>query len=197
VRVETEQGAYSAGRLVVAAGSWAGRLLDGLGVRFEVLRKSLHWFPAESPHYHHDGGCPVFLFEMHDGRVFYGFPQVDEHGVKASAHHGGTPVKDLLSVPREVFPEERAAVQEFLAAHLPGVSREASGHAVCLYTMSPDRHFVVDRHPERPQAVFAAGLSGHGFKFVPVLGEALADLAMEGKTGLPIGFLNCARPGLH
>ena len=66
-------------------------------------------------------------------------------------------------------------------------------HAVCLYTMSPDEHFIVDRHPEHDRVVFAAGLSGHGFKFAPVLGAALADLATHGTTRLPIGFLSLDR----
>jgi glycine/D-amino acid oxidase-like deaminating enzyme len=68
---------------------------------------------------------------------------------------------------------------------------------VCLYTLSPDRNFLLDRYPEYPQVSFAAGLSGHGFKFTSVLGEVLADLATEGKTRLPIGFLSARRPGLR
>jgi glycine/D-amino acid oxidase-like deaminating enzyme len=82
-----------------------------------------------------------------------------------------------------------------LSAHLPGVSQEVTAHSVCLYTMSPDEHFIVDRHPAHPSVVFAAGLSGHGFKFTPVLGEALADLALDGSTELPIGFLSLSRFG--
>jgi glycine/D-amino acid oxidase-like deaminating enzyme len=63
--------------------------------------------------------------------------------------------------------------------------------------MTPDEHFLVDRHPHHPQVAFVAGLSGHGFKFTCVLGEALADLALSGKTSLPVAFLNCRRPGLR
>jgi glycine/D-amino acid oxidase-like deaminating enzyme len=65
--------------------------------------------------------------------------------------------------------------------------------AVCLYTLSPDRNFIVDRHPECSQVSFAAGLSGHGFKFASVLGEVLADLAIDGRTSLPVEFLSCRR----
>ncbi len=70
-------------------------------------------------------------------------------------------------------------------------------HSVCLYTLSPDENFIVDQHPEYPQVAFAAGLSGHGFKFVPVLGRILADLALNGRSDLPIEFLSCRRPGLQ
>jgi len=65
--------------------------------------------------------------------------------------------------------------------------------SVCFYTMSPDEHFIVDRSPLDPNVVFAAGLSGHGFKFTSVLGETLAELAMNGTTGLPVEFLSLAR----
>jgi glycine/D-amino acid oxidase-like deaminating enzyme len=80
-----------------------------------------------------------------------------------------------------------------LPRHLPGVSPRVTEHAVCLYTMSPDEHFIVDRHPAHANVFFAAGLSGHGFKFAPVLGRALADLAVEGGTDLAIEFLSLAR----
>jgi glycine/D-amino acid oxidase-like deaminating enzyme len=84
-------------------------------------------------------------------------------------------------------------VQAFNAEYLPGVGREVRLQGVCFYTMSPDGHFIVDHHPEHPQVVFAAGLSGHGFKFTCVLGEVLADLATEGKTQLPAQFLGLGR----
>ena len=76
---------------------------------------------------------------------------------------------------------------------LPSVTDGLAEHQTCLYTMSPDEHFIVDRHPQEPNIVFAAGLSGHGFKFTPVLGKALAEMALEGGTSLPIGFLGLNR----
>jgi glycine/D-amino acid oxidase-like deaminating enzyme len=105
---------------------------------------------------------------------------------------------DPLDVDRGLRDPDRAPVEAFLRRYVPGVAPDGClRHAVCLYTMSPDEHFVVDRHPEHPQVSFAAGLSGHGFKFTSVLGEVLADLALDGRTALPIGFLACARPGLR
>jgi glycine/D-amino acid oxidase-like deaminating enzyme len=76
---------------------------------------------------------------------------------------------------------------------LPGVSPHVTDHAVCMYTMSPDEMFIVDRQPAHANVVFAAGLSGHGFKFAPVLGRALAAMALEGSTEFPIDFLSLAR----
>ncbi|MEZ6069321.1 MAG: N-methyl-L-tryptophan oxidase [Pirellulales bacterium] len=196
VVVETDQGAFAAGRLVIAAGAWAAELLADLGVPLRVLRKPLHWFANDDPRYGLAQGCPVFLYEC-PGGVFYGFPDLDDgRGLKAADHHGGAVVDDPLAVSREVDTAEHDNVARFLAQHLPGVSHRAIGHAVCMYTMSPDEHFIVDRHPGCPQVAFAAGLSGHGFKFTSVLGEALADLALEGATTLPIGFLSVGRFGV-
>jgi glycine/D-amino acid oxidase-like deaminating enzyme len=106
-------------------------------------------------------------------------------------------VGDPLAVSRQVDPVEQRRVEDFLAAHLPQAVPPFSRHSVCMYTMTPDSHFIVDRHPAWPQVVFAAGLSGHGFKFTGVLGQALVELALDGKTSLPVAFLACDRPALR
>jgi len=135
---------------------------------------------------------PVFLFELPEG-IFYGLPQIEADGVKLAEHSGGQIVEDPLTVDREVFPDDAARIEAFLSKCLPHVSLSQLRHEVCLYTMTPDEHFIVDRHPDCPDVVFAAGLSGHGFKFAPVLGQALADLALESATELPIEFLSLKR----
>jgi monomeric sarcosine oxidase len=192
VAVRTSAGDFAAGKLIVAAGSWAGSLLGELSLRLNVVRKSLFWFETASPHYDVTAGFPVFLFELPLG-VFYGFPRLGPRGIKVAEHSGGRVVDDPAAVDRAVDPEEQRRLSDFLAAHLPHVSTHVTDHTVCLYTMSPDEHFVVDRHPQSPNVVFAAGLSGHGFKFTPVLGRVLADLALDGRTPLPIDFLSRQR----
>jgi sarcosine oxidase len=192
--VRTDRTTYHAGALIIAAGAWSGRLLSDLGVRFEVLRKSFYWYEAPEV-YAADRGAPGFIYETDAGN-FYGFPDIDQQGVKVGEHTGGLPVVDPLVVDRSPDAQETARIDRFLSVHLPDVTRRQMHFATCLYTLSPDRNFVVDRHPEYPQVSFAAGLSGHGFKFVPVLGEVLADLAERGKTSLPIGFLSCQRESL-
>jgi glycine/D-amino acid oxidase-like deaminating enzyme len=134
----------------------------------------------------------VFLFEQPNG-VFYGFPKIDSRGVKVAEHTGGRSVDDPLNVDRSIDADEQRRLIDFLSAHLPAVSSRVAHHTVCLYTMSPDEHFIVDRHPQHANIVFAAGLSGHGFKFVPVLGRALAELSLDGGTELPIDFLSAWR----
>ncbi len=106
-------------------------------------------------------------------------------------------MSDPLAIGRDVDTADVARVEAFLAAHLPGVQRSLAGHSPCMYTMTADEHFIVDRHPADPRVLIAAGLSGHGFKFTCVLGEALAELACDGSTQLPIGFLSLSRPGLN
>lgn len=196
--VEVEAGAsrFRADQLLVTAGAWASELLLGLGLRLEVRRKPQYWYRASGTEYHVDRGAPAFLFETSDG-LFYGFPQIDEFGVKMAEHSGGRHVADPLLLDRELDRDDQMRVEAFAARHMPAITREMTRHAPCMYTMTADENFIVDRHPEWPQVVFAAGLSGHGFKFAGVLGEALADLALEGKTKLPIGFLNCHRPSLR
>ncbi len=131
------------------------------------------------------------------GGVFYGFPELEAGEIKIAEHSGGDVVDDPLSVDRRLHPADQRRLESFITACLPDVSLRRTAHMVCMYTMSADEHFIVDRLPGDNRISFAAGLSGHGFKFAPVLGEALASLALDGETALPIAFLNSARPGLR
>ncbi len=189
-------GPVNARSLVVSAGAWAGQLLADLAVKLTVLRKSLFWFKTDSPDCEVANGLPVYLFELPEG-IFYGFPKLDGLGVKVAEHTGGRVVESPGGVDRSLDLGEQARLIQFLSHHMPGVTNEVTMHAVCLYTMSPDEHFIVDRHPRHANVVFAAGLSGHGFKFTPVLGRALADLALDGATELPIEFLSLKRFAAH
>jgi glycine/D-amino acid oxidase-like deaminating enzyme len=204
VRVQTDRGEFAAERLIITAGPWAKQMLTELNVPLTVRRKSLFWFATETAEYNETSGFPVFFFEVPQDApgtqsgnsshgFFYGFPQIDDRGVKLAEHTGGRTIDDPLDVDRAVDPQEQQRIVDVLAGWLPKVSHHVSDHAVCLYTMSPDEHFIVDRHPTLPNVVFAAGLSGHGFKFAPVLGLALAQLAIDGKTPLPIEFLSLSR----
>ncbi|MBA4105838.1 MAG: N-methyl-L-tryptophan oxidase [Pirellula sp.] len=197
VTVRTSAGDFRANRLVITAGAWAGPLLHNLGVPLEVRRKPLMWYEPRDTASSTSvtsaaNGFPCFLFELPHG-IFYGFPAVDERGLKAAEHSGGEPVADPRAVDRQLHAVDQQRVDGFLHQYIPSVRTPCRDHAVCLYTMSPDEHFLVDRHPDDPRVVFAAGLSGHGFKFTPVLGQALAELATEGVTGQPTAFLSLGR----
>lgn len=192
VVVETETNRYEARHLIVTAGAWAARLLADLDLGLEVRRKHLHWYASAAPDYRANRGAPIFLYEVPKG-VFYGFPQIDDLGVKVAEHTGGEVVSDASRLDRSTDDQDRLRVEQFLKYHLPGVSAVSTRHEACMYTMSPDEDFIVDRHPYLDNVLFAAGLSGHGFKFTAVLGEVLADLALAGETKLPYQFLGADR----
>lgn len=194
VEVRTDAGSYSAGRLIVTPGAWAPGLLPDLGVRFEVVRKSLYWYEAEAGAHRVEDGSPCYFFDTPEGE-FYGFPCVDAAGLKVAEHSGGMPVDDPLTVDRTEDVRETARIESFLKRHLPRVTSRRTRYETCLYTLSPDRHFVVDRHPEHPQVAFAAGLSGHGYKFASVLGEVLAHMGPGEQPAWPIEFLSASRFG--
>lgn len=192
VVVRTTAGEFRASKLVVTAGAWAGSLLQSLGVPLEVRRKPLMWYDSTAPAQTAARAFPCFLFELPHA-VFYGFPAVDEQGVKVAEHSGGEPIADPLEVDRQLRASDTLLVDQFVRDFIPSLQTPCRDHAVCLYTMSPDEHFIVDRHPADPRVVFAAGLSGHGFKFTPVLGQVLAELAIDGATRQPTAFLSLER----
>jgi monomeric sarcosine oxidase len=192
IQVHTSVGEFLTSRLIVAAGAWAGPMLGDLGVPMKVRRKSLFWYEVEDKLYGAGNSFPTFFFELPEG-MFYGFPQLDDRGVKLAEHTGGKLVADPLQLDRSLHRDEQDRIETFLQQHLPRVSSRNTDHVVCMYTMSPDEHFIVDHHPSCPGVVFAAGLSGHGFKFAAVLGKVLADMSLQGGTDLTIDFLSLKR----
>ena len=140
VAVQTDRGTYSADRLVVSAGAWAGTLLADLGIRLQVVRKSLYWYAAPAELYSPASGFPGFLYETDRGS-FYGFPRIDEEGLKAAEHSGGLPVSDPLQVDRNPDPGETLRVEQFLAEYLPGVTPRAATLRHLLIYVEPGRAF--------------------------------------------------------
>ena len=193
VLVRTSIGEYQSKSLIITAGAGAGDSLKSLDLPLKVVRKFVGWFPCRSNDYQARNGSPTFFFELPHG-TFYGFPSLDGSTVKMAEHSGGESVIDPWNVDRACHTSDLIRLQQFLKSHLPNVDVTPARHAVCLYTLTPDHHFVIDRHPEWTNVAFAAGFSGHGFKFCPVVGEALADLVQCGKTTLPIQFLCRTRP---
>jgi glycine/D-amino acid oxidase-like deaminating enzyme len=119
-------------------------------------------------------------------------PSLDAGVTKLAEHTGGEAV-DPDHVDRTLREEDLRPLEDFRRLALMGLEPRPVRFSVCLYTLTPDRHFVIDRHPEASHVAYACGFSGHGFKFAPVVGEALADLAMAGRTELPVGFLRRLR----
>ena len=193
VVVETDRRRLVAGRLVLAAGAWAVPELCRLGVAAQVVRKVLLWYRGAGLEHYARGTFPGFFFA--DGeRYFYGFPAQEPWGLKLAEHNvSHDPVADPLQLNRALTPDDEPLVRDFLARFFPALQPERSKHAVCMYSMTPDKHFVLDIHPECPAVVLGAGFSGHGFKFASVVGEILAELALDGDTQHPIEFLRLSR----
>lgn len=192
VVVRTDHGEYTAGSLVVTAGAWTGQCLQQLGLPLEVRRKYVGWFPIRDGSFGRVEQLPTYFYEFSHG-TFYGFPSIDERTAKAAEHSGGELVRDPSQIDRSQLEADVTRLSDFIRSSIPGLDPTPERHSVCLYTMSPDQHFIVDSHPEWSNVVIASGFSGHGFKFAPVIGEALADLATTRATSLPINFLSLNR----
>ena len=176
VEVRTDRGVYRADRLVVAAGPWAAHLLTGIGVPLTVMRQVQLWFRPEHPERFRRDRFPIFLLDAPAG-AFYGLPMLDPSGLKTSRHYGGQEVAHPDAVDPHVRMGDEVPVRAFLRDYLPDAADgPCAAASVCKYTLTPDRHFVLDRHPRHPQVAVACGFSGHGFKFAPGVGEAMADL---------------------
>jgi sarcosine oxidase len=169
VSVRTGAATYAAGALVLAPGRWAPELLGDLALPLRVERRVMHWFrpPGGVADFDPDR-CPVWIWDRDDGTAPYGLPSLDGDTVKTSVHYSS------LRAPDAWTPDQ---LTELLAELLPGLGRQHVRAVDCCYTLTPDEHFVVGRHPAHDNVVLACGFSGHGFKFTPVLGEVLADLA--------------------
>jgi sarcosine oxidase len=189
VRVWTSDGeVIDADRLIVTAGAWLGRIATDLGLPLVVERQVMHWFaPRSTQDTSELESLPIFIVARKEGRV-YGFPYVPGEGIKIAIYRSFEPT-DPDNVDRDVAPEEVAPVRAFLDGLIPGAAATYLRSKVCLYTLTPDEHFIIGLHPAHANVVIAGGFSGHGFKFCSVVGEIVTDLALEGRTRHPIGFL--------
>lgn len=187
--VATSDGVLRCHRLIITAGAWASVLLPDMIPDLRVIAKHQHWFQIADDRVSLAEGCPTFFFERDNG-YFYGFPSLGDRGAKIAEHSGGVEVPDPLSVNRDLDIEDLSRVQDFVHSCFNSPRAIHKAHSVCMYTMSPDEHFIVDR--AGPSLVFACGLSGHGFKFAPVIGQALVNL-LDGSERDDMAFLRCNR----
>ena len=196
VMVRTPCGEYRASHVVFATGAWTGKLLGELGVKLKVTRQVLGWVWPKKPELFTADRFPVWVADADKGAVYYGFPITPDGsggvGLKTALHF---PAKetDPDTVEREPLPGDEDEVREGFRRFIPEGDGPLLSQRACLYTNTPDGHFIVNQHPECDRATIACGFSGHGFKFASVMGAALADLATEGKTDWPIGFLGLSR----
>jgi sarcosine oxidase len=184
LRVQTSNGSFEARKLVVAAGAWTSKLLPDVPVVAE--RIPLFWFePRSDP-----GRLPVLIWESAQLGDYYLVPHTDWPGVKVGKHHSkATCDPDLVD--RSISAADEQPLRAFLDRHGPVLAGPVASSRVCLYENSPDTHFLIDVTADG--VVFAGGFSGHGFKFASVVGEILADLAIDGRTTPAADFLKLKR----
>jgi len=184
--------AHRAEQLVLTAGAWTNRLLDQVGRRLplEVTQEQLTYFSAPDLAPFAMERFPIWIWM--DEPCFYGFPVFGEQAVKVAQDVGGEPVT-VESRTFEPNPATLARTREFLARHLPEILGPELVTKTCLYTLTPDRDFVVDRVPEAPRVAVAVG-AGHAFKFASVLGRCLAELALDGAADFDLAPFAIDRP---
>ena len=181
--VETTRGRYRAKQLVLAANAWLDQLLPGFPI--SVSRQPLFWFePLARPEAFEPERLPIYLWEPEPDRFFYGFPAF--HGeVKVAPHLGGVR-SDPDRLDREIHPEEVAAIRARLERWMPDAGGRFVRGVVCMYANTPDEHFIIDRLPEHEGALVISACSGHGFKFSCAIGEAAAEILLEGRPRLDL-----------
>lgn len=194
VRVRTDRGEYEAETLVIAAGAWASKLIPSLRAVAAPERQALLWIETLRPEYFTPEAFPVFNLMVDEGN-FYGFPEFGIPGFKLGRYHHLEENVDPDQIDREPNIEDEALLRGFTERYFPDAAGATSSMKVCMFTNSPDEHFIIDQLPDYPQVVVAAGFSGHGFKFSSVVGEVLADLAVYGETNHDINMFRLSRFG--
>lgn len=192
VRVTTDRASYTADKLVVTAGAWSMGLVGKLGGKAVPERQVLAWFQPNDPGRYQRDTFPIFNLEVDEGH-FYGFPEETIPGFKIGLYHHLFQDVDPDTMDRESHPADELPLRDATEKYFPGAAGPTLSLKTCLFTNTPDEHFVVDVHPELPQVVVGAGFSGHGYKFAAVIGEILADLAVDGTTRHDVDLLSFGR----
>jgi sarcosine oxidase len=182
VAVTTERGTYHASRLIITAGAWLPKVAPALASFAAPERNALAWFRPHRPDLFEPAAFPVFIFDDGDAGWYYGFPMHGLPGLKVGKHHHFREVVDPDTLDRAPRAADEAVLRGFAARYFPDGAGETLRLATCLYTNTPDGHFIIDFLPGSPQVIIGGGFSGHGYKFCSVVGEMLADLAVEART---------------
>ncbi len=191
ILVETSQSSYRAERLVITTGPWASELLADLGIPLKVQRIVNVHFEPNSPERFVPELFPVYLLEVPEGE-YYGFPLLPGEGLKLGRHDIGE-ICTPQTINRTVDLSEIENLRVIVERYMRGGAKSFKWSLTCMYTNTPDRNFILDRHPAHSNVVYGCGFSGHGFKFASVIGEVLADMVIDGNTRHSIEFLSAAR----
>ncbi len=198
ITLTTESGEIlQSAQLVLAAGGWTKQFAAqlGLDLPLDVTQEILAYFPPKSDVVnHHVGTMPVMLdhFKIPDTDAqFYSLPMIDVQGVKMGWHHSGVDMNP--DDERRIVPEIVSELQAWVDRRYPHLQNEPMQIDTCLYTNTPDYHFILDKHPQYDNVTIGAGFSGHGFKFGPLLGELLASLVTQQTPSISLDTFALAR----
>lgn len=200
ITVQTDKGTYAGKKLVITAGPWSADLVPGIQEKLKITRQVLSWItPASLDHYTTDRFPCWMIVKPGTPGSYYGFPAMKSGevagpaGIKLAFHHPGT-ATTADTIDRRIHPEDLDHLTDFAREYLPSAGITITDTATCMYSNSPDEHFIIDHLPgTNKQVAIAWGFSGHGFKFVSVVGEVLADLVVKGQSMLSLGFLRWGR----
>lgn len=193
ITITTPTASYETEKCIVSTGAWLNTLLPELHLPLSVRRQPLFWFRNTNDNFG-PSKMPIFIWEYEKEKMFYGFPDLGS-GAKLAPHHGGRPIApdDLEN---DVTTEETNAIATLAKRYLD--FDPVFDHATtCMYTNTPDEHFIIDRHPLHPNIIVASPCSGHGFKFSPATGQLLAELALDKKNSFDLTPFAIRRPALQ
>jgi sarcosine oxidase len=179
VALRTDRDHYSADKLVICAGAWGAKLVPELTALAVPERQVLAWFQPRRPALFRVQTFPVFNIAVEEGH-YYGFPLYGIPGFKVGRYHHLEQRVDPDHMDRQANRDDEEVLRRFTARYFPDAEGPTMSLKTCLFTNTPDEHFILDLHPQWPQVCMAAGFSGHGFKFCSVVGEIMADLAQSG-----------------
>ena len=192
IRVVTDRGEYEAGALAITTGAWSEKLVPGLKNKATAERQALGWYQPTQPGAFSPENFPVFNAMFEEGR-YYGFPVFGIPGFKIGRYHHLDEQVDADEMSREVTPADERILRDAVERYFPLANGPVMTMKTCVFTNSPDEHFIIGSPVDMPQVSFAAGFSGHGFKFASVIGEIMADLSTIGQTTHDISMFDPGR----
>jgi sarcosine oxidase len=181
ISVRTTRATYQTEKLIFTAGAWMGTLLDELAPLLQPERQVLAWLQPFEPALFTPERFPVFNLTVPEGR-YYGFPVYGNPGFKIGRYHHLDEFIDPTEPLRHPDLADEEILRAFVSRYTPAANGPALALRTCIFTNSPDEHFIIDTLPDDERVIVASPCSGHGFKFCSVIGEILTDLAIDGST---------------
>jgi sarcosine oxidase len=194
VRVVTDRDTYEGGRLVLSPGAWISDFVPALKKIAVPERQVVGWFAPSAPEKFAPSAFPVAVIEVPEG-VYYLLPAHGIPGLKLGRYHHLSERGHADSLSRDVGPADEEALRACLRSHFPEANGAAVALSSCIFTVTPDEHFILDTLPGHPEVVVASPCSGHGYKFASVVGEILADLATAGESRFDLSMFSLSRFG--